>query len=57
MCEVSAFRVEAAVLRAVSESLLTRVATDPTRGAVAIVKERIRLYDYWRVRVIRCHLG
>jgi len=45
MREVSAFRVEAAVLRAVSESLLTRVATDPTRGAVAIVKERIRLYD------------
>ena len=46
MCEVSAFRVEAAVLRAGFEGRLARVATDVTRGAVAIVKEFIQLF-YW----------
>jgi len=45
MCEVSAFRVEAAFLCAGFEGRLARVTytTEPTRGAVAIVKEFIQL--------------
>jgi len=41
MREVSACSGAAAFLRAVFESLLTCVATEPTRGAVAIVKQSV----------------